>query len=278
MVAAGRGAGRGGGPRGRGRLETALQSLLVARGAPVRASWTIDSVDEFKIRRCCGTLMSVETWCSPGPEHTASLLAGAGVPWWFAGGWAIELFVGKVLRRDSDVDIGCFRDHFRTLLGVLPVWVVYASAGGNLIRMERGTVLDPAHHTLWCRAIKQLLLGIEILVGEMEGQDWVYRRDRRIRRPTVPGSWLADNIAMTSPRHAWLSREGAGQQRDAVLSSAGWAATTKQDGRPTMSVRRQQDNLLKLTAVQWQAVVRRSSTGVRRAPGSRLKDGSNPGS
>jgi hypothetical protein len=194
--------------------------------------------------------MSVETWCSPGPEDTASLLAGAQVQWWFAGGWAIELFVGKVLRRHSDVDIGCLREHLGTLLGVLPDWDVYASASGKLIRVERGTILDPAHHTLWCRPSNSSCWVLEILVEEMEGQDWVYRRDRRIRRPTrdivaytatglcylrpeiqllyksknprrrddddfqavwpVLGvdarSWLADNIAMTSPSHAWLSR------------------------------------------------------------------------
>ena len=83
------------------------------------------------------------------------------------------------------MDIGCFREHLGTLLAALPDWDVYASAGGNLIRQEPGAVLDSTLHTLWCRPSHSSCWVIEILVEEMEGHDWVYRRDRRIRRPAL---------------------------------------------------------------------------------------------
>jgi aminoglycoside-2''-adenylyltransferase len=197
--------------------------------------------------------MSMEPWCSPSPEHAARLFAGASVPWWFAGGWAIDLLVGQT-RRHSDLDIGCFREHLGGLLESLPDWDVHASAGGNLLPLERGTVLDPALHTLWCRPPNSPCWVLEILLEEMEEQNWVYRRERRIRWPsrdivayTTAGlpylrpeiqllykskaprrcdhddfqaawplltfdarSWLASNIATTSPGHAWLSAASAG--------------------------------------------------------------------
>ena len=39
-----------------------------------------------------------EAWCSPRPEDVAALLPIRVVPWWIAGGWAIELFVARRLR------------------------------------------------------------------------------------------------------------------------------------------------------------------------------------
>ncbi len=126
--------------------------------------------------------MSVETWCSPDPERAASLLAGAAAPWWFAGGWAIDLFIGHTRREHGDLDIGCFRGHVIGLLEGLGDWDVKASAGGTLIGLERGTLLDPTFHTLWCRPRNSASWVLEILIEEMEEPDWVYRRERRIRR------------------------------------------------------------------------------------------------
>lgn len=122
------------------------------------------------------------------------------------------------------------------------------------MRLERAAVLDPTVHVLWCRPRNSTCWVLEILIEEREKEDWVYRRDRRIRRPsqdivayTTAGlcfirpeiqllykskaprhrdhddfqaawplltveakSWLAENIATTSPGHLWLSVASAG--------------------------------------------------------------------
>ena len=39
-----------------------------------------------------------EKWCSPTPEEAAVLFSRAAVPWWFAGGWAIDLRIRRAAK------------------------------------------------------------------------------------------------------------------------------------------------------------------------------------
>ncbi len=44
------------------------------------------------------------------------------VKWWIAGGWAIELFVGRSVRGHSNLEVGCFRLDFEHVIAQLPGW------------------------------------------------------------------------------------------------------------------------------------------------------------
>jgi hypothetical protein len=39
----------------------------------------------------------------------AALLAGIDSPWWIAGGWALDLFIGDQTRAHEDLDVGILR-------------------------------------------------------------------------------------------------------------------------------------------------------------------------
>ena len=124
-----------------------------------------------------------ETWCSPRPEDVVAFLAGTMTPWWFAGGWAIELFLNRTTRSHADVDIGCFRTDLGALLEQLPGWDVQIAADGRLTPLRSSaSSLVPTAHGLWCRPAGSPCWVLEILVEDREGSDWVFRRDRRIRR------------------------------------------------------------------------------------------------
>lgn len=126
--------------------------------------------------------MSMQPWCSPSPESAARLLASAGVPWWLAGGWAIDLFVGHARRTHADLDIGCFREDVRGVFDAIADWEIHVSASGTLTRVERGAVLPHGAHTLWSRPPSSPCWVLELLIEEAEKDHWVYRRDGRIRR------------------------------------------------------------------------------------------------
>jgi hypothetical protein len=54
--------------------------------------------------------MSAEThslgiWEPWNPKQVATLFAPLSAPWWIAGGWAIDLFLGKQTREHEDVDV-----------------------------------------------------------------------------------------------------------------------------------------------------------------------------
>jgi Aminoglycoside-2''-adenylyltransferase len=54
-------------------------------------------------------LPSPESWGVLTPHDAADLLSAARLPWWIAGGWALDLFLGKGTRAHKDLDIGIFR-------------------------------------------------------------------------------------------------------------------------------------------------------------------------
>jgi hypothetical protein len=122
-----------------------------------------------------------DKWCSPNPEAASALLARATVPWWFAGGWAIDLFLNGTYRCHSDLDLGCFRADLPHLLRELEGWDVRAAAGGRLTPLA-GASLDETAHGLWCRPRGTSCWVLEILVEDGNGSDWVFRRDQRVRR------------------------------------------------------------------------------------------------
>jgi hypothetical protein len=44
-------------------------------------------------------------WDPAGPAEVAALFRDAGAPWWIAGGYAIELAVGRPVRAHGDIDV-----------------------------------------------------------------------------------------------------------------------------------------------------------------------------
>jgi hypothetical protein len=51
-------------------------------------------------------LPSQISWRTLTPHEAVVLLSVLGTPWWVAGEWALELFLGKVTRAHTDLDIG----------------------------------------------------------------------------------------------------------------------------------------------------------------------------
>ena len=55
-------------------------------------------------------------------KRAAEVMSGFDPPWWFAGGWAIELFVGRRLREHEDLEIGLLRKDQHALRRHLAGW------------------------------------------------------------------------------------------------------------------------------------------------------------
>jgi aminoglycoside-2''-adenylyltransferase len=126
-------------------------------------------------------------------------------PWFVAGGWAIDCFLGRITREHHDVDILVFRRDqsllhstlaefpLRSVIpdpegltncGTVAEWSaserlelplhqinVYRTANEYLTRADAAAA-DPEHR--WW---------FQIMLGETDDDDWVYRRNPAIRRP-----------------------------------------------------------------------------------------------
>jgi len=125
----------------------------------------------------------LRSWATAEPTRAATWLAHVGVPWWIAGGWALDLFLDKVGRHHADLDIGVFRRDIVDVLAALPEWECFEARGGALTRLAPGAAPRADVHSLWCRPAGTAEWVFEIMLDASDGDSWLFRREPLIRRP-----------------------------------------------------------------------------------------------
>lgn len=120
----------------------------------------------------------------PEIRAVADALASLRAPWAVAGGWAIDLALGRVTRPHADVDVAVFRDDQAALRSALPGWRFSVAVAGALRPWEPGARLEPPVHEVHADPRDEHAgSALELLLNERDGADWVYRRDPAVRRP-----------------------------------------------------------------------------------------------
>jgi hypothetical protein len=118
------------------------------------------------------------------PETVAGLFGRLTTPWWIAGGYAIELFVGQTLRSHGDIDVLLLRRDQQQVHQVLDGWDIQAAdPPGTLRPWPAGEQLLVGVHDIWCREHPDGPWRIQVMLDEADGDEWIPRRDARIRRP-----------------------------------------------------------------------------------------------
>ena len=116
------------------------------------------------------------------PDDAARLWHGLQASWWIAGGWAIDLWLGRQTREHLDLDIAILRKDQWRVRRHLDGWDLHIAEEETLSPLPRDEQLDPPRHALWCRQDAEAGWAFELLINESSGTDWVFRRDDRVRR------------------------------------------------------------------------------------------------
>jgi hypothetical protein len=125
-------------------------------------------------------------WVPDRPEDVAEVFAKAEFPWWIAGGYAIELAVGRELRAHGDLDVLVLRRDQALVHELLTDWDLHVAdpPGQGVLRPWRpGEVLRPPLHDIWCRRASKAPWSVQLMLDEAEGTHWVSRRTPEIRLP-----------------------------------------------------------------------------------------------
>jgi hypothetical protein len=125
---------------------------------------------------------AAQGWEPTHPRDAPRLLAGLTCPWWIAGGWALDLFVGRESRPHKDLDVGIRRRELPQVIADLPEWEFFAAKDGALRRLG-GREPEPRVNSLWGRPRGASRWVLELLLDDCDGDAWVFRRRREIRRP-----------------------------------------------------------------------------------------------
>jgi Aminoglycoside-2''-adenylyltransferase len=122
-------------------------------------------------------------WRMTLPSVAVSWLSFLDAPWWIAGGWALDLYLGTQTRIHADLDLGIFRCDVCKVLRCLPSWEFFEAHEGVLTRLVAAEDLRPEVHSLWSRPASDVPFILEWLLEESEGDQWIFRRQREISRP-----------------------------------------------------------------------------------------------
>jgi hypothetical protein len=118
--------------------------------------------------------------------RAAALFVGFPRPWYVAGGWALDLFLGRVTRDHEDVEVAILRSDQGGLRAHLAGWsfekVIPDSPSGRepWPPSER---LEPPVHEIHAHRDAGTPDEMEILLNESDGRRWRFRRDMRVTLP-----------------------------------------------------------------------------------------------
>jgi hypothetical protein len=143
-------------------------------------------------------------WDPLTPDEARALLGPLGIRYWIAGGWAIDLFLGRRTRTHGDIDVAMLRGDVPALLPLLGDWEICIAHGGTLTPWDGGA-LAPEHHQYWARRRGSSAWRFEVLLECHDGDRWIYRRDDRITLPLHRfGRTTGDGVPYISPEVALL--------------------------------------------------------------------------
>ncbi len=162
----------------------------------------------------------------PGPALTpqaplsvaevATLFADITSPWWIAGGWAIDLFIGHQTREHEDIDVSILRRDQSAVHDALAGWDVYvADPPGALRPWPTGEYLPVGKHDVWCRRTPEDPWSVWVMLNESEDDFWVFRREPSIRLPVATVvRHTADGVPYFAPHVQLLYKAKHLRQKD----------------------------------------------------------------
>jgi hypothetical protein len=151
-------------------------------------------------------MLSDEAWRALPLDEAVALLSVVRAPWWVAGGWAVDLYLGRVTRAHKDLDIGIFRTDTAMVRAALSTWEIFEARGGALSLLTAGNAPRAEVNSLWC---------IELMLDSRDGEFWVFRRNPRIRRALSSAIRRnPDGIAYLAPEIQLLYKARATRAED----------------------------------------------------------------
>lgn len=110
-------------------------------------------------------------------RHILEVMQAYSRPWWIAGGWAIDLYLGHQSRPHQDIDIAVLRRDQRALRTHLQGWHFTKVVNGASFAWTEQEELELPVHELHAENGTDHL---EFLLNEAAGDQWLFRRNRAV--------------------------------------------------------------------------------------------------
>lgn len=135
----------------------------------------------------------LDAWEPWNPSTIAERLRGVRTRWCVVGGWALDLFRGEQTREHEDLEIAVPEAGFEEIRRCLNELEFFVPCGeGRLVALDGSGDHFFVSHQTWARDPATERWRVDVMRDPHEGDTWICRRDRGIRRP------YDDIIAFTS--------------------------------------------------------------------------------
>lgn len=142
-------------------------------------------------------------------------MAGFPARWCVAGGWAIELYLGRKTRDHTDLELAIFRNDQQLLHQHLRDWEFQKIVNGQLQLWPRGDWLELPIHEIVARSEKLREARVEFLLNEQTDNSWVFRRRPTISLPIDGAVNLSvDGIPFLAPEIVLLFKAKSPKPKD----------------------------------------------------------------
>ncbi len=134
-------------------------------------------------------------WDPLTPDEVVPLFAEWDRFWCIAGGWSIDLNLGRTTREHEDVDVLVLRRDLDALHQQLPGWELFASdPPGHLRPWLASESLPDRAHDVWCRKEGTTAWRFQLMVMDHDEEHWIFRRDWSIGGTLSSLSRLIDGV------------------------------------------------------------------------------------
>jgi uncharacterized protein (DUF952 family) len=158
-------------------------------------------------------------------RRAVEVMAGFAAPWWVAGGWALDLFLGHQSRPHADLELSVLAADQQALFEHLRGWDLRLAAPGASLPAWDGTTIRPPFHQVWARrgpgrpACPDQFAADPTMVGFLLEQGtrdrWEFRRHPAITRPLDQvGATTGDGVGFVRPEVALLFKAKAPRFKD----------------------------------------------------------------
>lgn len=137
--------------------------------------------------------MDIHNWQPLTVKEVNLLFQSMSIVWGIAGGWALDLHIGRQTREHKDIDVIVFRQDQQKVYSYLSQeWILYKAYKGTL-EIWKGEPLEQVND-IWVKKDEQSAWSFQLMFVDQVDENWIYRRHPMIRRK-------ASDIFLTTTEH-----------------------------------------------------------------------------
>ena len=160
-------------------------------------------------------------WRPWRPREVAAFFASLHAPWWIAGGWAIDLFLGRQTREYEDIDVQILRRDQHAVRALFSAWDMQAALPPPRDETwpfrpwSLDEVLDLAIHDVWRRPTETAPWAIQLMIADAYAEQWRFRRMPAIGRSVATlGGITIEGIPYLAPEIQLLYKAKGRRPKD----------------------------------------------------------------